>query len=433
MSPPAPQSVELNLLFVHGIHGCDSAKLGAHDSLKDLDDAVQASLPTFVAAWEGSHPGFVVKVRTARANIYTATPSPYVPSGEDPLHLDDWTVGTAAFTSVQGDPGTTAFEWRYRVAQEIHRLFPEDAKNIVLVGHSTGGRTVFEVAANAGSDGVGFHDWGVQGRIAAAISIHGMIDEVGSNRYNVIGPFDFESSCKFSGVADSIGLCGAGSGWCEYAGRVSGRAAADWVAQMKHGLALTSWASCSPSLWTGYTDGSLPYDAQASVMMPGLDMTPGPGQTWRPSHGVRYGGFCHSDITNVSHSSHGDAVAAATSQILDFLFVRAPRVVSQGALTTPEEWFGQGTPFYSVGAAACPVGEQSAGLEVVGACRHPGYFDGDDHPVSSSEVVQSSDSTCGGTFQWTQAHDTDNPHDADFAWKTLSQRPGGVLDALTAK
>jgi hypothetical protein len=50
--------------------------------------------------------------------------------------------------------------------QEINRLFP-NKKNIVLIGHSTGARTAFEVASNTGPAGVGTYDWGVKDRIAA--------------------------------------------------------------------------------------------------------------------------------------------------------------------------------------------------------------------------------------------------------------------------
>ncbi|HZN92709.1 MAG TPA: hypothetical protein VFB81_08385, partial [Myxococcales bacterium] len=98
-----------------------------------------------------------------------------------------------------------------------------------------------------------------------------------------------------SGFGES---CALGNGWCEYASDVGGFPAADWVARNKRALMLNSWASCSPSAWTGRSDGSLPWDAQGSEYATGTGMTPAPGQTWRPSHGVKYGSFCHSAIVD---------------------------------------------------------------------------------------------------------------------------------------
>ena len=45
--------------------------------------------------------------------------------------MDDWEVGDpGCSTTRQGDPCTSAFEWRYRLAGEINRLFPAPARNI---------------------------------------------------------------------------------------------------------------------------------------------------------------------------------------------------------------------------------------------------------------------------------------------------------------
>jgi hypothetical protein len=35
---------------------------------------------------------------------------------------------------------------------------------------------------------VGSQDWGVQSRIAGVVSLHGMIDSLGTSKYNVVGP-----------------------------------------------------------------------------------------------------------------------------------------------------------------------------------------------------------------------------------------------------
>ena len=425
----ASHTVQLNLLFVHGMSGCDSERLVTGQGLERFEQAVDAQLPERIAQWEARHPGTQVVSRTDRVNLYTAAASPFAPPGANPLHMDDWTVGTDGCTATrQGEPCTTAFEWRYRLAQEIKRLFPKDAKNLILVGHSTGGRTIYEVASNTGPDGVGTYDWGVQDKIAAAISVHGMVDQLGGAPYSVIGPFDFETTCKASNFFYG-GTCGAGSGWCEYAGRVAALDSADWVAKNKHALALISTASCSPSLWAGYNDGALPFDAQGSAWEPGMSLTPTAGDTWRPAHGTVYGRFCHSDLTAQTVGPRGDAVSAATTSLLDYLFVSAPDVSAQGSMETGQVGFGQSFASDLLGGA-CREGEQSSGMEALGVCHHPG---GGDHAVSGSELQATSETRdCSGTLNWTQFHDARDSHAATLAWEALSQNMDGLVSSLPA-
>lgn len=426
--------LQLHLLYVHGVKGCQEHRLGAEGSLDELQAAIDAALPDWIAAHEAGHPGVTVVTSSAHANLYTATPSPYHPSdSSDPLNMDDWEVGDpGCATGRQGEPCTTAFEWRYRLAQEIQERFPPDARNIILIGHSTGARAAFEVAAGVGPDGVGTHEWGVEDRIAGVVSVQGMVDSLGTSKYNVVGPLSFETTCKYGdpivGFGDS---CALGNGWCEYAGRVSGFPAADWVAQNKHALMLTSYASCSPSLFGGYTDGPLPFDAQGSPLAAGTHMTPAPGKTYRPAHGVRYGAFCHSAIVAPSKAGHADAVAAARDRILGWLFTSAPRVAASGSIGTPSIAHGTSTPTYSLGSA-CPPGHGDGGVHVVGRCKHPGYFDGDDHVIASSELTVGDGATCDGSVSWRQAHDRRNKHAATLWWKTyaLPGGGGGVVASL---
>jgi len=426
-------TVEVYFLYVHGLQSCDSSRQNAGRSLQDLESAVNAALPAKISAYQASHPGVTVVTHSARANIYTATPSGVHPSDStDPLHMDDWEVGDPGCTTTQqGDPCTTGYEWRYRLVQEIEAKIPASAKNIVLVGHSTGARAAMEVTANVGPNGaVGGHDWGVQDRIAGVVTVHGMLDSIGTSKYDVAGPLSFETTCKDSeailGFGDS---CAPGNGFCEYGGRVTSFPAADWVATNRRALMLTSWGSCSPSLFGGQTDGTLPYDAQASAQAIGLDMTPAPGQTFRHVDGVNYGSFCHSDITSGSSANHGAAVGNARDRILDWLFVAAPRVANQGSVSTSSSIaFNQTTAPFSMGSS-CPAGDVddglthgdvSAGIDVVGVCKHPGFFDGDDHAVATGELNVSNGATCNGSFTWTQKHDSSNKHAATFWYKTRS-------------
>ena len=80
--------------------------------------------------------------------------------------------------------------------------------------------------------------------------------------------------------------------------------------------------------------------------------------------------------------------------------------------------------------AACATGEKDdnltagtkgTGIDIAGNCKHGGYFDGDDHAVAMGEItVTSNGSTCNGSYNWKQAHDSSNSHAATLTWKTRS-------------
>ena len=431
-------TIEINLLYVHGVKSCQAERQNAQGSFTDLEQAVNADLPGRIASYQAAHPGTTIVTHSARANLYTATPSGYHPSDSpDPINMDDWKVGDpGCSTTQQGDPCTTAYEWRYRLAQEIDRLYPAPASNVILIGHSSGARVALEVAANVGTGGVGSTNWGVQSRIGGVVTIQGMVDALGGSNYNVAGPTSFETACKNGDAISGFGSsCAPGNGWCEYAGRVDGLDAGDWVAKNRRALMLTSWASCSPAAWTGWSDGSLPYDAQASPWALGLDMTPAPGQTYRPSHGQKYGSFCHSAIDHSGDANHAAALTAAKTRILDWLFTAAPRVAATGSNSTSGSIaYNQFSSTFTMGST-CPSGEVddgvtqgnvAPGIDVVGVCKHPGFFDGDDHAIDLGEFTVTNGGTCNGTYKWQQAHDSNNSHAATFWWKTRSERSGGA-------
>ncbi|MEW6735092.1 MAG: hypothetical protein AB1489_27625 [Acidobacteriota bacterium] len=417
----AASTLQLNFLYVHGVKGCDPQRLNAENSLNDLEAAINAELPNFIQAYQSSHPDITIVTQSVRANLYTAPASPYHPSDStNPLHMDDWEVGDPGCnTTVQGQPCTTAYEWRYRLKRVIETAFPQNAKNIIIIGHSTGARTAMEVAANVGPNGVGTMDWGVQNKIAGVVTVQGMLDGLNSNKYNVIGAASFVTTCKNGDFIMGFGSsCALGNGWCEYAGLINGFAAADWVSQNKHGLMLISYASCSPSLWTGNSDGPLPFDAQGSPQAVGLNMTVAPGKTWRPAHGQKYGSFCHSAITDSSNSGHMEAVNAARSRILNWIFNSAPRTAATNTVTTSTLAYNSSAT-YNVGSS-CGLDRSDGGIQVTGVCRHPGFFDGDDHVVAASELTITDGLTCNGAFKWTQLHDKNNKHAAVLTWKTYS-------------
>ena len=425
------ETIQLNFLYVHGVQSEAGGRSRAQNSLKDLRAAIDGDLTGLIAAYQVSHPGVTIAVTSAAANLYTAAPSPFHPSDStDPILMDDWEVGDPGCTTTrQGDPCTTAYEWRYRLVQEIQRLFPPTAKNIILIGHSTGARTAFEIASNTGPGGVGTYNWGVQDRIAAVVSLNGMIDGLQSNKYNVVGPTSFVTLCKDGDlILQVFGGASPGNGWCEYAGNVSGVASADWVGQHKRSRVLISAGSCSPSLWTGTSDGSLPFAAGGSPFSVGLNMTSAAGDTFTVANGINYGAFCHSTITNGNDANHAAAVASAKANILDLIFHAATRVDAQGTISTAAAVpFNGTTAAFSVGGA-CPTGDAAVAphVQVVGTCRHPGFFDGDDHAITNGFAVTNGPA-CSGAFTWSQIHDSGNPHNATFWWQTRSTPAGGGL------
>jgi pimeloyl-ACP methyl ester carboxylesterase len=429
----ATGAIQINLLFIHGVQNEASGRLRAHNALNDLRTAITGAMPSRIASYQASHPGVTISFTAASANLYTAAPSGLHPSdSSDPTRMDDWEVGDPGCTTTrQGDPCTTAYEWRFRLAAEIQRLFPPTARNIILIGHSTGARVAFEVASNTGPGGVGTQNWGVQSRIAAVVSINGMVDGLQSSRYNAVGFSDFVATCKNTDVITVFGAGVPGNGWCEYAGNVSGVAAANWVGQNKRSRVLISQASCSPSLWTGNSDGSLPFAAQGSPFSVGVNMTPAAGQTFTVAYGRNYGAFCHSTITSGGDANHAAAVSSARTQIEDLIFSSATRVDQQGtASTTSAVPFNGSTAAFNVGGA-CPAGDVglSPKLQVAGVCKHPGFFDGDDHAITNGLAITSG-TTCNGSFRWSQVHDSNNSHNATFFWQTRSRPAGGSLISI---
>jgi hypothetical protein len=429
------QTIQLNILYVHGVQSSASGKLNAANSLIDLEAAVNNALTPQITSYQNAHPGTTIIRKSARANLYTADPSPYHPANSTgPTSMDDWTVGAGCSTTAQGQPCTTAYEWRWRLKREIETKFGAGAKNVILVGHSTGARTAMEVAANTGPGGVGTMNWGLQGTIAGVVTVHGMLDALNPNTYNVVGATSFDTACKAGGtwIQAFTSSSAPGKGWCEYAGDVSGFPSANWVSDNKGAMMLISWASCSPSLWTGWNDGSLPAAAQGSAHGSGVNMVPAAGQTYLPAHGEYYGGFCHSDITTASHANHTAAVNAATNRIVKWIFNSAPRTVANGSLKTPVLSYNTSSSVFAMGGS-CPAGRIDGGVSIAGNCTHPGFSDGDDHPVASSEITLTDSNFCNGSFKWTQKHDSSNPHAAMFWFKTYSlPASGGMIGTLIA-
>ncbi|MBC8068292.1 MAG: hypothetical protein IAG13_08160, partial [Deltaproteobacteria bacterium] len=297
-------TVVVRFAFVHGVLGSPESQTHAEDEAADLEAYLLDHADEHIAAYETAHPGLAIEISTTRLNLYTDVQGALLAPGLD---------------EVSDDSGiTTANRWREQLALKLELAYPGQ-QNLVVVGHSTGARAAMEVTAGViDASEPDTHDWGFGDRIAGVVALHGMIDRLGNPEYDFLGPISFLTGCKLAQA----------SGWCEYASEISGVAASDWVAQHRRALALVGWGDCSPSLWTGQNDKSLPLRAQGSPGLAGMSMTPIQGGAWAPAHGVLYGNFCHSDVTASSSPRHGDAVAAAIDRVLEWVFVAAPRVAN---------------------------------------------------------------------------------------------------------
>ncbi|HET6584099.1 MAG TPA: hypothetical protein VFG69_11635 [Nannocystaceae bacterium] len=406
---PEGGTIVVRFAFVHGVLGSADAQQTAQDQALDLEDYLVAHAEERAAQYELAHPGLELEIASTRLNLYTDVQDALLVPG-----LDEMSDGTGI---------ATANRWREQLARKLDLAYPGQG-NLVVIGHSTGARAAMEVAAGVVDDaGPQSHVWGVEDRIAAVVTLHGMIDALGNPEYDFLGPIDFLTGCK---LAQAVG-------WCEYAANISGVAASDWVAAEKHALALIAWGQCSPSIWTGENDKSLPLRAQGSANLAGMTMTPIKGGSFAPAHGVLYGNFCHSDPTSRSSPAHDAAVAAAMDRVLDFVFVAAPRVANLGGGAQTIDVDPRPAETWSSPIArgdGCGAEEVDAGApEVVGSCIHPG---GSDHPMDEHDMVETTDGPdCTGSVRWQHLH-TDEMHAARLWMKTYS-RPaaGGLVETLS--
>lgn len=396
---PPPTPLELHFAFIHGVDGSENDLADLETAIRDR---VEARRPAFEAA---NH--VQLSVSSVRFNLYKDKDG-------------------SSFGTDDGSQDDVARHWRSQLATKLADAFPNGEKNIILVGHSTGGRVAMEIAADVGgsTNTLGVANWGFTKRIAGVVSVHGMLDAL--KNYATIGDVvPFSLGCK---AVQS-------SGWCGYAANVSGLPAADWVATNRHSLLLTSVVTddrCGKSPWKEPSDQTLPTRAQGTPAGVGLHVLSDRDGVYRPSHGIPYGEFCHSDITRSGSSRHVEAVQNATARIETWLFDEEPRVVnttseSQTYDTPTLDNLATSDPYTF--APGCPLGTFSGGLDVVGNCHHPGYYDGDDHAMYPEQLIYTFDGRCGGTVRWKNIHD--HKHSGTMWFKAYAfDKRGGVLATL---
>ncbi|MGQ0503906.1 MAG: alpha/beta fold hydrolase [Myxococcaceae bacterium] len=403
-----PQEVKLHFVFLHGVQWNDEGRYNAGESLRSLEEELKRKIDLRLPQYHFEHPDAHLTFQTYRLGLYTDGNGNLRPSLDDPS---------------DGSGVPSADRWRASLSEGLTRILPADAQNVILIGHSTGGRVAMEVAANVGGAGaVGAHDWGWQSRIVGVVTVDGMIDALNSPTYDFLAAWSYVSGCKLV----------QGDGWCEYSGHISAVPATDWVARNKRALTLISAGRCSPSTWTGESDQALPLRSQSSPWASGLTMTRYPGETYGPASGYRYGPFCHTDITNTGSGAHLAAREEVSNRILAWLFDAAPRVASSYQVNIPALPPNQWSASYSFGIS-CGVGSDVGGeIAAMGTCSHPGRFDGGDHPFDAADLDIVRTGPCRATVRW--RHLDSGLHAARLNVKLHSQPSGGgMISTLNQK
>jgi pimeloyl-ACP methyl ester carboxylesterase len=242
---------QLNFVFLHGYNGNDSA-------LQLLEDAVVDKLPAYVTNYQYDNPGIAIQSDTLRRSY--------------PNNVD---IDT----------------WAKNIADSINRRF-KDKNNIVLIGHSMGGKTaLYAVANNIG---------GIADKVAMVVTINSPIKCLVD--YYYIGG---DSCVYFWGAQLVIKDEGALESLVNYDSSQDGQ----WVASHKHWLALISSESYpdSSQFDTGGID-PLPRIMDDSIVPISCQYADG-------ADVVYYGEYAHSDYTEKAEVS-----AHMADEILGYIF-----------------------------------------------------------------------------------------------------------------
>ncbi|HXY74922.1 MAG TPA: alpha/beta fold hydrolase, partial [Dehalococcoidales bacterium] len=173
---------QLNFVFLHGMGGTRCA-------LQRLDDWFKQIIDVYVTNYEAQHPDVTVQVDT----MFRCYP---------------------AYSDID--------TWARNIAKSIDDYFP-NKENIVLVGHSMGGKTaLYAVAKNIG---------GLQSRVAAVVTINSPIKNL--NQYYTPGGGPALNYCI-------TGLLGSNEGVCSAVVDYDSSADGKWVGENKHWLAFVS-------------------------------------------------------------------------------------------------------------------------------------------------------------------------------------------------
>ncbi len=181
-APDISQVKELNFVFLHGMGGTSCTP-------QLLSDWVVKRLPSYIYVYEQTHPGIEIQVNT----LLRCYP-PY-------LDIDSWADNIA--TSIN-----TNFEGK---------------SNLILIGHSMGGKTaLYSVANNIG---------GIGDKVAAVITINSPVKNLSG--YYAPGGGPVLNYCR-------TGLLGSDEGVCSSVTSYDSSKDGKWVAENRHWLAFIS-------------------------------------------------------------------------------------------------------------------------------------------------------------------------------------------------
>jgi pimeloyl-ACP methyl ester carboxylesterase len=248
----SPNTVkELNFVFLHGLGGHSCA-------LQLLEDSIVKRAPAYIRAYEQDHPNIEVRVDTLNR-----------------CYPNDVDIDT----------------WAKNIAEAIEEHFP-GKENLVLVGHSMGGKTaLYTVANNIGK---------IAGRVAMVVTINSPIKSL-QNYYYVSG----EPAANYWELNWLLSSRGAVDSLVNYDSSQDGQ----WVGVNKHWLAMVSAESTplSSQFDVGGVD-PLPRDMDDIIV-------PVSAQYSEGADVVYYGEYGHNEF------SESEVVAdSMADQVLRYLF-----------------------------------------------------------------------------------------------------------------
>ena len=251
-APEDPVRVkELNFVFLHGAGGNVCA-------LQLLADSIMEQIPAYILGYERANPGTKILVDTLK-RCY-------------PNNVD---IDT----------------WANNIADSIDKHF-HDKKNLVLIGHSAGGKAaLYAVAQNIG---------GLADKVALVVTINSPIKSL--HKYYVTGGGSVLDYCRARWLLSDQGICNS---VVYYDSSQDG----SWVGGNKHWLAFISGESApfSEQFDVGRVD-ALPRDMDDGII-------PVSAQHSEGADVIYYGEYGHSDFTVL-----GEVAALIADQTLRYLF-----------------------------------------------------------------------------------------------------------------
>jgi pimeloyl-ACP methyl ester carboxylesterase len=242
---------ELNFVFLHGMGGNSGA-------LQLLEDSIADKMPAYITNYEYDHPGIKILTDNLLRNY---------PNNVD---ID---------------------AWANNIADAINKRFP-DKKNLVLIGHSMGGKTaLYAVAHNIGN---------IADKVAMVVTINSPIKSL-LNYYYVSG----DTALDYWGAQMLISSQGVLESLVNHDSSEDGK----WVSIHKHWLAFISAESSSMSSQfdTSGVD-PLPRNMDDTIVPISCQYADG-------ADVVYYGEYAHSDFTKLYEVS--DYLA---DQLLRYIF-----------------------------------------------------------------------------------------------------------------